>query len=109
MSPDHWVYLPSKELIGIHRISEFKNFSDESRPRATRRWSAARSPAAPGTATWQLELEEAGALADARPRESIGLLRPKGEQPARSTIARLPQYAYPVYDLTYRSEPADPA
>src|SRR6185295_4552636 len=31
VSPDHWVYLPEKHLT-IHRISEFKNFSDDAAP-----------------------------------------------------------------------------
>ena len=31
VSPDHWVYLPEKHLK-VHRISEFKNFSEETAP-----------------------------------------------------------------------------
>ena len=31
VSPAHWVYLPEKHLT-VHRISEFKNFSDDAAP-----------------------------------------------------------------------------
>jgi protoporphyrinogen oxidase len=94
--PDHWIYLPSKELR-VHRISEFKNFSDNAAP-GDATAVCCEITCRPGDATWQLDLDQAAALA-VRDLEAIGLLRPGEARPL--DIARLP-YAYPVYDLTYR-------
>jgi protoporphyrinogen oxidase len=96
VSPDHWVYLPEKHLT-IHRISEFKNFSDD---------------AAPGESTvvcceitcreddesWNLSFEEATAIA-IRDLEMVGLIRPGS---ARGIDLHRLRYAYPIYDLTYK-------
>jgi protoporphyrinogen oxidase len=97
VSPDHWVYLPEKHLT-IHRISEFKNFSDDAAPAGktvicceiTCRW---------GDEHWNLTLEKGAEIAIADLCK-VGLLQP-GE--ARGIDLHRLAYAYPVYDLTYKA------
>lgn len=96
VTEDHWVYLPERHLR-IHRISEFKNFSEETGPR-DKTMICAEITCVPGDETWNMNLEQAGALA-MRDLETIGLLKP-GEGKA-SFMTRV-YYAYPVYDLTYK-------
>jgi protoporphyrinogen oxidase len=96
VSPDHWVYLPEKHLT-IHRISEFKNFSERTAP-PDRTAVCAEITCKFEDPIWNLSLEEAGALA-IRDLETIGLLRPGQAKPLHLTKLR---YAYPVYDLHYR-------
>ncbi|MBI5433444.1 MAG: FAD-dependent oxidoreductase [Planctomycetes bacterium] len=94
--PDHWVYLPSNELT-IHRISEFKNFSDSAAP-GDSTVICCEITCRPGDERWNLTLAEAARIAE-QDLVSIGLLQP-GE--ARGLdLAKLP-FAYPVYDLTYK-------
>jgi protoporphyrinogen oxidase len=96
VSPDHWVYLPEKHLT-IHRISEFKNFSDDSAPgnktvvccEITCRW---------GDEHWNLTLEEGARIAE-RDLVNVGLIKPGI---SRGIDLRRLAYAYPVYDLTYK-------
>ncbi|MCZ6598779.1 MAG: FAD-dependent oxidoreductase [Planctomycetota bacterium] len=97
VSPDHWVYLPEKHLT-IHRISEFKNFSDDAAPgdstvvccEITCRWDDEH---------WNLTLEEGAEIAihDLR---TVGLL--SADVGARGIDMHKLRYAYPVYDLTYK-------
>lgn len=94
--PDHWVYLPSNELT-IHRISEFKNFSDSAAP-GDRTVVCCEITCRPGDERWNLSLAEAARIAEAD-LISIGLLRPG--QARGLDLAKLP-HAYPVYDLTYK-------
>jgi protoporphyrinogen oxidase len=95
--PDHWVYLPQKELT-VHRITEFKNFCDTSAP-GDRTVVCCEITCRPGDERWKLSLSEAARIAEAD-LVKIGVLR-EGE--ARGLdIARLP-YAYPVYDLEYKA------
>ncbi|MCK6448003.1 MAG: FAD-dependent oxidoreductase [Planctomycetes bacterium] len=94
--PDHWVYLPSNELT-IHRISEFKNFSDSAAP-GDRTVICCEITCRPGDERWQLGLAEAARIAEAD-LVSIGLLAP-GE--ARGLDLAKLEYAYPVYDLGYK-------
>ena len=97
LSPDHWVYLPEKHLT-VHRISEFKNFSDDSAPgdstviccEITCRWDDEH---------WNLTLEEGAAIAR-RDLVTVGLL-PEHVKTRGIDLHRL-RYAYPVYDLTYK-------
>jgi protoporphyrinogen oxidase len=97
VSPDHWVYLPEKHLT-IHRISEFKNFSEASAP-PDRTVVCAEITCKHEGPIWSLPLEEAGRIA-IRDLETIGLLRPGEAKPLH--LAKL-RYAYPVYDLSYRA------
>ncbi len=93
--PDHWVYLPSKDLT-IHRLSEFKNFSDDAAP-GDRTAVCCEITCRPGDHHYRLPLEDAAAIAEAD-LVRIGLLRPGESKPL--DIVRLP-HAYPVYDLEY--------
>ena len=94
--PDHWVYLPSKQLT-IHRMTEFKNFSDGNAPGCST-VVCCEITCRPGDEHWRLDLEQAARIAE-RDLVRIGLLPEGLARPL--TIARLPQ-AYPVYDLSYR-------
>jgi protoporphyrinogen oxidase len=97
VSPDHWVYLPEKHLT-IHRISEFKNFSDDAAPgdstvvccEITCKWDDEH---------WGLTLPEAAEIAR-KDLVTVGLLDPK--TPCRGIDLHRLRYAYPVYDLTYK-------
>lgn len=96
VSPDHWIYLPEKHLT-IHRISEFKNFSDNSAPgektvvccEITCRWDDEH---------WDLDLEGAAAIAE-RDLVTVGLIEPGL---CRGIDIHKLRYAYPVYDLDYK-------
>ncbi len=96
VSPDHWIYLPERHLR-VHRVSEFKNFSDTTAPGPTTA-VCCEITCRVGDATWELGDEAAGKLA-MRDLERCGLLEP-GEARLLD-IARAPR-AYPVYDLDYR-------
>jgi protoporphyrinogen oxidase len=96
VTPDHWVYLPEDHLK-VHRISEFKNFSEETGPK-DRTVVCAEITCNPGDATWNSTLEQASEVA-IKDLESIGLLR-RGE--AKGVFLTRVRYAYPVYDLTYK-------
>ena len=95
--PDHWVYLPQPELT-VHRITEFKNFSDEAAP-GDRTVVCCEITCRPGDERWNLTLAEAARIAE-NDLVAIGVVRP-GECRGLD-IAKLP-YAYPVYDLEYRA------
>jgi protoporphyrinogen oxidase len=96
VSPDHWVYLPEKSLT-IHRISEFKNFSDDAAP-GDKTVVCCEITCRVGDEHWKLDLEQ-GAKIAMRDLEALGLIEPGT---ARGIdLAKLP-YAYPIYDLTYK-------
>ncbi len=94
--PDHWVYLPQKDLT-IHRITEFKNFSDTSAP-GNSTVVCCEITCRPGDERWKSTLSEAARIAEAD-LVKIGVVKP-GETRGID-IAKLP-YAYPVYDLQYK-------
>lgn len=96
LSPDHWVYLPEKHLT-IHRISEFKNFSDNSAP-GEKTVVCCEITCNVGDEHWNLTLEEGAKIAE-RDLVTVGLLKPGISRGV--DIHKLP-YAYPVYDLTYK-------
>lgn len=96
VSPDHWVYLPEKHLT-IHRISEFKNFSDHSAP-GDKTVVCCEITCRVGDEHWNLDDEEAARIAE-RDLVTVGLIEPGICRPL--TVHRL-KYAYPVYDLTYK-------
>ncbi len=99
VSPDHWVYLPEKHLT-VHRISEFKNFSDAAVGTASgdKTVVCCEITCNVGDEHWQLSLEE-GARIAIRDLETVGLLKPGT---ARGIDMHKLPYAYPVYDLTYK-------
>lgn len=96
VSPDHWIYLPERHLR-IHRVSEFKNFSDAAAP-GDRTAICCEITCRVGDATWNLELHEAAAIAEldlvAAGLVEIGSTRPL-------CLKRL-AHAYPVYEVGYR-------
>ena len=96
LSPDHWVYLPEKHLT-IHRISEFKNFSDASAP-GDKTVVCCEITCNVGDEHWNLDLEGAAKIAEAD-LIKVGLLEPGISRGV--DLHKLP-YAYPVYDLTYK-------
>ena len=97
LSPDHWVYLPEKHLT-IHRISEFKNFSDTCAP-SNKTAVCCEITCNIGDEHWNLTAEEGAEIA-IRDLETVGLLAPGKARFLDMT--RLPN-AYPVYDLTYKA------
>ncbi len=96
VSPDHWVYLPEKHLT-IHRISEFKNFSDDAAP-GDSTVVCCEITCREGDESWNLSFEEATRIA-IRDLETLGLVRPGA---ARGIDLHKLRYAYPIYDLTYK-------
>jgi protoporphyrinogen oxidase len=97
VTTDHWIYLPEKHLR-VHRVSEFKNFSDTSAP-GDRTALCCEITCRVGDETWNLDLERGAAIAQAD-LERCGLIS-KGESRPLD-IARLPR-AYPVYRVGYRA------
>ncbi len=100
VSPDHWIYLPEKSLT-VHRVSEFKNFSDTAAP-GDRTALCCEITCRFGDRTWKLGLEEAARIAE-RDLVRCGLLEPGEARPL--DLAKLPR-AYPVYRVGYR-EPVE--
>lgn len=96
VSPDHWVYLPEKHLT-VHRISEFKNFSDHDIP-GDKTILCCEITCREGDEHWNLSLEEGAKLAE-NDLVTVGLLQPGS---SRGIELKRIRYAYPVYDLTYR-------
>ena len=96
VTPDHWVYLPEKHLT-IHRISEFKNFSDDTAP-GDKTVVCCEITCRMGDEHWNLTLEE-GAKIAIRDLETVGLIDPGI---ARGIDMHKLRYAYPIYDLTYK-------
>ncbi len=97
VSPDHWVYLPEKHLT-IHRICEFKNFSDNSAP-GNKTVVCCEITCNVGDEHWRLNLEAAAKIAE-QDLIKVGLLQPGISRGI--DMHKLP-YAYPVYDLTYKA------
>ncbi len=96
VTPDHWVYLPERHLT-IHRISEFKNFSDDAAP-GEKTVVCCEITCRVGDEHWNLTLEE-GAKIAIRDLETVGLIEPGV---ARGIDMHKLRYAYPIYDLTYK-------
>ena len=96
VSPDHWVYLPEKHLT-VHRICEFKNFSDHEIP-GNKTIICCEITCREGDEHWNLTLEEGAKIAE-NDLVTVGLLKPGM---SRGLELKRIRYAYPVYDLTYR-------
>ena len=96
VSPDHWIYLPEKHLT-IHRITEFKNFSDTAAP-GDKTAVCCEITCWIGDEHWNLSFEEAVEIAE-RDLITVGLL-PPGK--CRGLDLQRLAYAYPVYDLSYK-------
>jgi protoporphyrinogen oxidase len=96
VSPDHWIYLPEQHLT-IHRISEFKNFSDDAAPGAST-VLCCEITCREDDELWNLPREGAARLAQ-DDLIKIGLVEPGT---SRCIDVHRLKYAYPIYDLTYR-------
>jgi protoporphyrinogen oxidase len=97
LTPDHWVYIP-EEHIAVHRISEFTNFSRDCAPEG-KTMVCAEITSTKGDKYWMMKDEELIKLATAN-LVTLGLLRPE-EVLAGGFVKRV-DYAYPIYDVTYR-------
>jgi len=96
VSPDHWIYLPEGHLT-VHRISEFKNFSDDAAPGEST-VVCCEITCREGDELWNLDLEEGARIAE-RDLVTVGLIEPGV---SRGIDMHKLKYAYPVYDLTYK-------
>ncbi len=96
VTDDHWIYLPEQHLK-VHRISEFKNFSERCAPPG-KTLVAAEITCNHDDHVWNMGKDELTDLA-AGDLETIGLL--KKDEVVASFIHR-ERYSYPLYDLTYR-------
>jgi len=96
VTPDHWVYIPEPH-IAVHRISEFKNFSSACAPEG-RTLVCAEITASRDDHHWSMDDEALVELAT-RNLATLGLIEP-GE--VEGGFVRRVDYAYPIYDLTYR-------
>jgi protoporphyrinogen oxidase len=95
VTDDHWIYLPEKHLK-VHRISEFKNFSQHCAPPG-KTLVAAEITCNYEDEIWNMGKAELTELA-ARDLETVGLL--KRNEVLESFIFR-ERYSYPLYDLEY--------
>jgi len=98
VTDDHWIYLPEQDLK-VHRISEFKNFSEECAPPG-KTLVCAEITCNFDDDIWNMEKDHLTELA-AGDLEKIGLL--KKHEVLESFIFR-ERYSYPLYDLTYKAQ-----
>lgn len=97
LTPDHWVYIP-EEHIAVHRISEFTNFSKDCAPEG-KTMVCAEITATVGDKHWAMADDDLIELAKDNLIE-LGLLSKDEVLP--SGFVRRVDYAYPIYNLTYR-------
>lgn len=95
--PDNWVYIHSPE-VQVGRIQNFKNWSPEMVPDASKTCLGMEYFCTRGDATWDMDDDALIALAT-RELEQIGLA--PGATVEDGTVIRQPM-AYPVYDGTYK-------
>jgi protoporphyrinogen oxidase len=93
---DHWIYLPEHHLT-VHRLSEFRNFSEETCPPG-KTMVCAEITCSVGDKKWTRDDEglRGTAVSDLN---KLGLVRP--DEVGRVRIHRS-THAYPVYDLAYK-------
>ena len=96
VSRDHWIYLPEHALT-VHRISEFRNFSEHTCPPG-RTMICAEITCRVGDRIWRSDVNTLRQTA-VRDLGRVGLL-----DSAHAGFARIHRasHAYPVYDLDYR-------
>jgi protoporphyrinogen oxidase len=97
LTPDHWIYIPEQH-IAVHRISEFTNFSKDTAP-AGRTLVCAEITSTNGDHYWTMPDADLIRLATEN-LVTLGLLKPDEVLPG-GWVRRV-DYAYPIYDLTYR-------
>jgi protoporphyrinogen oxidase len=96
VSPDHWVYIPEAELT-VHRISEFKNFSEECAPEG-KTLICAEITCDLGDEVWNKGEEELREIATSD-LVHMGLIK---KEEVLETFTHREVYAYPLYTLEYR-------
>lgn len=96
VTPDHWVYLPEKHLT-VHRISEFKNFSEHTCPPG-KTLVCAEITCNEGDERWTMSDQELTDIA-ANDLVTVGLFR--RDEVEGSFLRRVP-YAYPLYEVGYK-------
>jgi protoporphyrinogen oxidase len=96
VTDDHWVYLPEKHLR-VHRISEFKNFSEFSAPEG-KTLVAAEITCNYEDETWNMDTPALVELAK-KDLATAGLIQP---HEVHEGFVRRERYSYPLYDLVYR-------
>ena len=96
VSPDHWVYLPEKHLT-IHRICEFKNFSDATAP-GDKTVVCCEITCNFGDEVWNKPDDELRKIA-VKDLLDIGLIE---ESEVLDTFSHREVYAYPLYTIGYR-------
>ncbi len=97
LTDDHWIYLPEHHLT-IHRISEFKNFSDQSSP-AGKTVICAEITCSKGDRIWNSDHATVKNIV-AKDLQVLGLIKPGDVGRARIHRA---SHAYPTYDLKYKN------
>jgi len=97
LTPDHWIYIPEQH-IAVHRISEFTNFSEDCAPTG-KTMVCAEITSTKGDHYWVMPDAELIRLATSN-LVTLGLLKP--EEVLDGGFVKRVDYAYPIYDLTYR-------
>ncbi len=95
--PDNWIYIHSPE-VRVGRIQNFKNWSPEMVPDASKTCLGLEYFCTRGDETWEMDDDALVALAT-RELEQIGLA--PADLVEGGTVIRQPM-AYPVYDGTYK-------
>ncbi len=96
VTDDHWIYLPEQHLK-VHRISEFKNFSEECAPPG-RTLVSAEITCNYDDHVWNMSKEELLEQASSD-LETIGLIK---RHEVLDAFIHRERYSYPLYDLTYK-------
>ena len=95
VTDDHWIYLPDDKLT-VHRISEFKNFSEHNTPEG-KTLLCCEITCDHGDEIWGASDENLREIA-VKDLTLIGLLRHGDVEKSWTHRTR---YAYPIYDLDY--------
>ncbi len=95
VTDDHWIYLPDDKLT-VHRISEFKNFSEFNSPDG-KTLLCCEITCDHGDEVWEASDEHLREIA-VKDLSRIGLIR---HDEVEETWTHRARYAYPIYDLDY--------
>jgi protoporphyrinogen oxidase len=96
LTPDHWIYIPEKTLT-VHRLSEFKNFSEHCAP-PDKTLVCAEITCDQGDEIWN-ESDEKLRDISVKDLVKIGLIRP---EEVLETFSHREVFAYPLYITGYR-------
>jgi len=97
VSSDSWIYLPEEHLT-VHRVTEFKNFSQHCAPR-DKTLVCAEITCRRGDRTWRASAAQLGEIAT-RDLVAAGLI--ERDDVIDAFVKKIPN-AYPVFDLAYKS------